>query len=211
MSRILFYGLFVTVRYFIRFLRDCPPLLLQGNCPFLSFMFLFWLLVCETNLKFITVLFLPVHLSLHLHFSSFLLTESKKSLLIAEYKRSVLYHVDMETDPNKAVPLPIDKILGLTAVGFDPVDQKIYYGEVGRSIIRRSFLNGTADETIINGVYFANRLAIDYINRNIYYTDTSRNKIDVAALSGLHRTTLLFTTAPEGIALDLKNGYVIFH
>lgn len=174
-------------------------------------MFLFWLLVYETNLKFLTVLFHPVGLSLQLHFSLFLLTESKKSLLIAEFKRSVLYHVDMETDPNRAVPLPIDKILGLTAVGFDPIDQKIYYGELGRSIIRRSYLNGTADETIINGVYFANRLAIDYINRNIYYTDSQRNKIDVAAVSGLHRTTLLLTTAPEGIALDLKNGYVIFH
>ena len=174
-------------------------------------MFLFWLLVCETNLKFLTVLFHSVDLSLQLHFSLFLLTESKKSILIAEYKRSVLYHVDMETVPNRAVPLPIDKILGLTAVGFDPIDQKIYYGELGRSIIRRSFLNGTADETIINGVYFANRIAIDYINRNIYLSDTNRNKIDVAALSGLHRTTLLFTTAPVGIALDLKNGYVIFH
>ena len=169
------------------------------------------LLVCERNLKFLTVLFHPVDLSLQLHFFLFLLTESKKSLLIAEHTRSVLYHVDMETDPNRAVPLPIDKILGLTAVGFDPIDQKIYYGELGRSIIRRSYLNGTADETIINGVYFANRLAIDYINRNIYYTDSQRNKIDVAAVSGLHRTTLLLTTAPEGIALDLKNGYVIFH
>ena len=117
-----------------------------------------------------------------------------------------MYQVDLGADPHQAAPLPIDHLRGLTAVGFDPIDKLIYYAESFPGIIRRSLLDGTGDETIINGVYYPNRLAIDYINRNIYFTDSSRYKIDVATLDGLHRTTLISTTWPEGIALDLKNG-----
>ena len=119
-----------------------------------------------------------------------------------------MYQVDLETNPQRAAPLPIHHNRGLTAVGFDPVDRLIYYAESYPGLIRRSFLNGTADEVIINGIYYANRLAIDFINRNIYFTDTSRNRIDVASLSGMHRAMLITTQRPEGIALDLKNGLV---
>ena len=141
-------------------------------------------------------------------FSILLSIDSNRSLLFTELRRNVLYQVDLETNPQRAAPLPIHHNRGLTAVGFDPVDRLIYYAESYPGLIRRSFLNGTADEVIINGVYYANRLAIDFINRNIYFTDTSRNRIDVAALSGMHRAMLITTQGPEGIALDLENGLV---
>lgn len=121
-----------------------------------------------------------------------------------------MYQVDVEANLHSAAPLPIDRLRGLTAVGFDPIDKLVYYAEGYPGIIKRSFLNGTSDETIVNGVYWANRLAIDFINRNIYFTDSSRNRIDVATLDGMHRTSLITTPWPEGIALDLKNGLVLF-
>ena len=116
----------------------------------------------------------------------------------------------MEADSPMPAPLPIDHRVGPTAVGFDPVEKVVYYSESALGIIRRSFLNGTADETIINGVYTTDRLtiAIDYVTRNIYFTDNQRNRIDVAAINGIHRSSLISTPWPEGIALDLKNGFV---
>ena len=114
----------------------------------------------------------------------------------------------MEADSphHRAAPLPIDGLRGLTAVGFDPVDKFLYYAELYPGIIRRSRLNGTEAETIANGVYYANRLAIDYLTRNIYFTDSSRNRIDVATLDGKHRSMLIYTPSPEDIALDLVHG-----
>lgn len=119
-----------------------------------------------------------------------------------------MYQVDLEADSLRAAPLPIDYLRGVTAVGFDAADSLLYYAESNPGIIRRSSLNGNSDEIIINGIYYANRLAIDHVRGNIYFTDTNRDRIDVAALNGKHRTSLVITTAPEGIALDLKNGFV---
>ena len=133
-------------------------------------------------------------------------TDSKNCLLFAERKRGLLFQVDLDASRARAAPLPIDSLRGVTAIGFDPIDKMIYYAESWPGIIRRSYMNGSHAETIINGVYYANRLAIDYINRNIYFTDSSRYRIDVAALNGAHRTSLIYTTWPEGVALDLLNG-----
>ena len=116
----------------------------------------------------------------------------------------------MEADSPTPALLPIDHRVSPTAVGFDPVEKVVYYSEGALGIIRRSFFNGTADETIINGVYTADRLAIaiDYVTRNIYFTDILRDRIDVATINGMHRTILISTPWPEGIALDLENGFV---
>lgn len=140
-------------------------------------------------------------------------TDTKKGLLFTEFRRGVLYQVDMEADSPTPALLPIDHRARPTAVGFDPVEKVVYYSEGALGIIRRSFFNGTADKTIINGIYKTHRLnrlaiAIDYVTRNIYFTDRLRDRIDVAAINGMHRTSLISTPWPEGIALDLKNGFV---
>lgn len=129
-------------------------------------------------------------------------------LLFSEYSRSILFQAYLEGDVYQAAPLPFDNIHGLTAVGFDPIERQVYYGQFRPGLILRSPLNGSAPETIINGVYFINRLAIDYVFRIIYFTDTSRDRIDVATLEGKYRKRLISTPAPEDIALDLENGLV---
>ncbi|KAJ7377403.1 Neurotrypsin [Desmophyllum pertusum] len=134
--------------------------------------------------------------------------DARKMLLFSEYSRSILFQAYLEGDVYQAAPLPFDNIHGLTAVGFDPIERQVYYGQFRPGLILRSPLNGSAPETIINGVYFINRLAIDYVFRIIYFTDTSRDRIDVATLEGKYRKRLISTPAPEDIALDLENGTI---
>lgn len=137
---------------------------------------------------------------------SYFLSDAKRSLVFGEGQRNLLYQVDLDAEPQRAAPLPIDEILGVSAVAFDPVDQQIYYAEIHPGIIRRNFLNGTAKETVVNGIYFASRVEIDYIYRNIYFTDIIRNRLDVASLDGLYRKFILSEPGLESIALDLANG-----
>lgn len=137
---------------------------------------------------------------------SYFLSDAKRSLVFGEGQRHLLYQVDLDAEPQRAAPLPIDGILGVNAVAFDPVDQQIYYAEKFPGIIRRNFLNGTAEETVVNGIYFASRVEIDYIYRNIYFTDIIRNRLDVASLDGLYRKFILSEPGLESIALDLTNG-----
>lgn len=144
--------------------------------------------------------------SLKTIFSPFFQTESKKSLLFSEHWRGIIFQVNLEGNDHRAAPLPIDHLRGLSAVGFDPVEELVYFAEYAPGIIQRSHLNGSDAETIVNGIYYANRLAIDHLTRNIYFSDSSKYRIDVATLDGMHRTGLISTVWPEGIALDLKNG-----
>ena len=137
---------------------------------------------------------------------SYSLSDARRSLVFGEYQRHLLYQVDLDAEPQRAAPLPIDRIRGVGAVAFDPVDQQIYYAERYPGIIRRNVLNGTAEETIVNGVYLASRVEIDYIYRNIYFTDIIRNRLDVASLDGLYRKFILSEPGLESIALDLRNG-----
>lgn len=137
---------------------------------------------------------------------SYSLSDAKRSLVFGEQQRQLLYQVDLDAEPQRAAPLPIDGIRGVSAVAFDPVDQQIYYAETYPGIIRRNFLNGTAEETIVSGIYFASRMEIDYIYRNIYFTDILRNRLDVASLDGLYRKFILSEPGLESIALDLTNG-----
>ncbi|PFX27283.1 Low-density lipoprotein receptor-related protein 6 [Stylophora pistillata] len=134
--------------------------------------------------------------------------DSKKSLLFSEHWRGIIFQVNLEGDDHRAAPLPIDHLRGVSAVGFDPIEELVYFAEYGPGIIQRSHLNGSNAETIVNGIYYANRLAIDHLTRNIYFTDSSKYRIDVATLDGKHRTGLISTVWPEGLALDLKNGHI---
>ncbi len=61
-----------------------------------------------------------------------------------------------------------------------------------------------AGQLIEGGMYVTEALAVDWIGRNIYWTDYALETIEVASLDGRHRTAL-FTrnlTNPRALILD---------
>jgi hypothetical protein len=53
-------------------------------------------------------------------------------------------------------------------------------------------------------------LAVDWVAGNLYWTDSTANKIEVAKLDGKHRKTLIYENLehPTNIVVDLRKGYV---
>ena len=53
-------------------------------------------------------------------------------------------------------------------------------------------------------------IAVDWIGRNLYWTDTGTDRIEVARLNGTSRKVLLSDNLdePRAVALDPVNGYV---
>ena len=92
------------------------------------------------------------------------------------------------------------------AVDYDPIEGKIYWTDVTLKLLARAFPNGSSVEVIADtDVITPDGLAIDYIGRILYWTDTGTSKLEVARLDGSFRKSLITTgiEKPRAIILDL--------
>ena len=115
-------------------------------------------------------------------------------------------------DPESLTSLPLGNSLSdPVALAYDFLDDKVYWTDVWRSTISRSFLNGSSQEVVIERVYSSYALAVDVIGRNLYWTGTY--KLEVSKLSGLYRKTLITTSVyqPRDIMLDVRKGFVFLY
>lgn len=60
-------------------------------------------------------------------------------------------------------------------------------------------------------VIYPDGLAVDWQARNIFWTDTGTNRIEVARLDGSHRLPIIFADLdePRAITIDSPNGYAL--
>lgn len=75
-------------------------------------------------------------------------------------------------------------------------------------MINKIRADGSNYTIVLNNVKSAEGLAIDWISRNMYFTDSESRTIEVASLSGQYRKTLIKThlSNPRGIAVDPIDG-----
>lgn len=76
-------------------------------------------------------------------------------------------------------------------------------------VLRRANLDGTGMETVISqGLKTTDGLAVDWVARNMYWTDTGRNTIEVARLDGTSRKVLVNNSLdePRAIAVFPSKG-----
>lgn len=74
---------------------------------------------------------------------------------------------------------------------------------------RRVNLDGSEMETVISqGLKTTDGLAVDWVSRNMYWTDTGRNTIEVARLDGSSRKVLVNNSLdePRAIAVFPSKG-----
>lgn len=60
-------------------------------------------------------------------------------------------------------------------------------------MIQRAKMNGSNQRVVIsNEIYHPDGVAVDWVARNIYWTDTGTDRIEVATLNGKHRRVIYF-------------------
>ncbi|XP_068695704.1 uncharacterized protein [Montipora foliosa] len=99
------------------------------------------------------------------------------------------------------------------ALGYDAVENKLYWTDVERRSISRSFLNGSFLEVLFdNNVVTPDGLAVDIVGRNIYWTDAGTDKLEVSRMDGSYRTALITRDLdqPRDIVLDSSNGVMFW-
>ncbi|KAK6166565.1 hypothetical protein SNE40_023222 [Patella caerulea] len=133
-------------------------------------------------------------------------------LLSAENPRFALFKTDMRTRIHSILNMILGGAPG--ALSYDPTTNQIYWGENRNDIIRTADTEGNMAEVVTgtastNTTSTVDGMAVDYINRLLYYTDTGPDTINVLSLDNYdYRLTLIDTglDEPRGIALLPNKG-----
>jgi len=75
--------------------------------------------------------------------------------------------------------------------------------------ISRAFMNGTDVEAFVDiGLETLEGLAVDWIGRNVYWSDSSTNRIEVSKMDGTSRRPIVWEhlDSPRSLAMDPANG-----
>ena len=95
------------------------------------------------------------------------------------------------------------------ALDFDPVEDRVYWSDVYYGRIFSAFSNATSAKTLFYcNVQTPDGLVIDHVGRNIYWTDSGTDRIEVGRLDGTIRKVLIKDglDKPRAIALAVRKG-----
>ncbi|XP_076456132.1 uncharacterized protein LOC143290510 isoform X2 [Babylonia areolata] len=125
-----------------------------------------------------------------------------------------IHLMDVETRSNIIVPMTND-LYHPIAVDYDPVEQTIYWTEVGLiKGIRGAALNGSGVHTVIStsSDSVVDGLAVDPLSRLIFYTDTGRDLIAMLTMSTFAHKTIINTSLdqPRAIVLNTADGVMFW-
>lgn len=105
----------------------------------------------------------------------------------------------------------ISPLLGLgNAVGldYDAKEQMIYFSDIIRDNISRFSLFERKVEVLVKSVKNADGIAVDWLGRNLYWTDADKKEVAVAKLNGSSKKVLFSegVSRPRAIVLHPVKG-----
>ena len=148
-------------------------------------------------------------------FRSFLYKASPERsdfLLFADYSYGKIMKVSPHA-PGSFTALPLSSsIKRPVAIGYDALEDRVYWTDVTRKTISRSFMNGSMFEVLFHeNVQIPDGLAMDIVGRNLYWTDRGTERLEVSKLDGSYRRALIISglDEPSDIILDVSKGSVV--
>ena len=88
--------------------------------------------------------------------------------------------------------IPLDSVVNSIAIDYDPVSERVYWTDLeddSRQSIRSAGLSYPYDEAdvITRDVDHPDGIAVDWVGRNLFWTDSGTDRIEVAMLDGSSR------------------------
>lgn len=134
---------------------------------------------------------------------------AEEMLLLA--RRTDLRIISLDTPDFTDIVLQLDNVKHSIALDYDPIEGYVYWTDDVVRSIRRAFLNGTGQQTLVDTeVQHPDGIAVDWVGRNLYWSDTGTDRIEVARLNGTSRKILISENLDEPRALCLvpDRGYL---
>ncbi|XP_041357681.1 very low-density lipoprotein receptor-like [Gigantopelta aegis] len=131
-------------------------------------------------------------------------------LLLAD--RKDLRKINLETY-HYTLLVSEEKVFGAVAMDFDYVDNMLFWTDVAVEQVLKANLDNISDVKVVadnKTVQTPDGLAVDWIYKHIYWTDTGLDRIQVSTMDGSMRKTLVDTDLdePRAIVVDPQNGYM---
>ncbi|XP_014677385.1 PREDICTED: low-density lipoprotein receptor-related protein 4-like [Priapulus caudatus] len=123
--------------------------------------------------------------------------------------RSSIRRISMDTHDNIDVYVPVPDLHNVIAIDFEAADEKLYFTDVHLDVIRRCDYNGSNLETLVSkGLQTVDGLTVDWVARNLYWTDTGRDMIEVSRIDGSSRKLVVRDDLdePRAIAVFPSRG-----
>lgn len=135
-----------------------------------------------------------------------------KLLLLARKKDIRMRQLDSKNQNEHDMVIPLDNLKSTIALDWCSDTDRIYWTDTGRSTISRAYLNGSNQETIIDGLVSPAGLALDWITQKFYWTDSGTNRIEVSSLNGLQRALLVWEKLlkPRDIVVNSIQGLMFW-
>ncbi|ELW62289.1 Low-density lipoprotein receptor-related protein 2 [Tupaia chinensis] len=138
---------------------------------------------------------------------------ASESLLLLVANRNQIVADNITAQVHNIYPL-VQNGSHIVAVDFDSISGRIFWSDSGQGKTWSAFQNGTDRRLVFDSsITMTETIAIDWIGRNLYWTDYATETIEVSTIDGSHRTVLISKnlTNPRGLALDPRmNEHVLF-
>ncbi|XP_052581109.1 low-density lipoprotein receptor-related protein 2 isoform X1 [Peromyscus californicus insignis] len=134
-------------------------------------------------------------------------TASENLLLVVASRDKII--VDNITAHTHNIYALVQDVSFVVALDFDSVTGRVLWSDLQQGKTWSVFQNGT-DQRVIHesGLSVTETVAVDWIGRNLYWTDYALETIEVSKIDGSHRTVLISKNVsnPRGLALDPRMG-----
>uniref|UniRef100_A0A8C3C9S1 Low-density lipoprotein receptor-related protein 2 n=1 Tax=Cairina moschata TaxID=8855 RepID=A0A8C3C9S1_CAIMO len=133
-------------------------------------------------------------------------------LLLVASRNQII--VDNITSQSHSIYSLIRDGRNIVAIDFDSVTDRIFWSDTTQDKIWSAYKNGTDRKIVFDsGVTVTESIAVDWVGRNLYWTDFVLETIEVSKMDGSHRTVLISEniTNPRGLVLDPRtDAHVMF-
>ncbi|XP_071956512.1 low-density lipoprotein receptor-related protein 6-like [Antedon mediterranea] len=149
-----------------------------------------------------------------INFCSIILAVKAEPHLVYANRRDIRIIDAGSNKPKSNNFLVINGLDDAAAVDFIFEEQYVFWTDINLARISKTHFNGTRsneqEDIITSGLISNDGLAVDWIGRKIYWTDSETKRIEVANFDGSSRKVLFWENLdqPRAIALDPVNGYM---
>jgi len=141
---------------------------------------------------------------------------TSSALLLVAARESII-KVSLDTSDYTDRVVPLDSVVNSIAIDYDPVAGRVYWTDLEddhKQSIRSANLQEPYNEqdVITRDVDHPDGVAVDWVGRNLFWTDSGTDRIEVARLDGSSRKVLISEDLdePRSIVLDLNHGFMFW-
>lgn len=138
--------------------------------------------------------------------------DAKSCILLSAFliyaKRTEIVGMPSETNASGDAILPVVGLGDAIGLDYDAKEEMIYFSDVLRDNISRFSITNRKVEVLVKSVKNSDGIAVDWLGRNLYWTDADKHEVAVANLNGSFQKVLFRkgVVRPRPIVLHPMEG-----